>query len=99
MSDKPWSAPTEVQRSEMNTGVILDPEKYDFYLDVVRRLEQTKSNFAIQYKFSDYDTAKLYRNYTVRRIRQRRGKQSVNTSIRRNGAKETCVYFARDENF
>lgn len=93
-TSKPWSTCTEVPQHEMGIRGV-DPTKWEFYRDVLLRLQQTKDGDAIRYLFADPAQAKIYKHYVTQHIIKHLGKGVLLTSVRPNPTGTCYVYFAR----
>ena len=93
-NSKPWSSCAEVPQKEMGIRG-LDPMKWEFYRDVLLRLQQTKDGTAIRYLFADKTQARLYKHYVTQRVINTLGKGVLRASVRPNPTDTCYVYFAR----
>ncbi|GIV81685.1 MAG: hypothetical protein KatS3mg051_1151 [Anaerolineae bacterium] len=94
MAEREWKAVAEVPAEEMRRRTVIRQDLYQFYLDVVRRLERTPAHLAIRYVFADEDSAAKRRRYVQQRARSELGKSTVLSAMRRDG-QEWHVFFRR----
>ena len=93
-----WANPTEVPESDMAGSGVFNREKRAFLDDVLARLVQTQTKYAVRYAFADKAEARAYRTYATMTIRKCMGTRMVNSRVRDNGD-VVYVYFTRGDNW